>query len=120
MLFTPGNGIAALAAVQHEFPLLLLGLSAEHVELLEYFVDCGIAMAMQVSGNRVYDKDMMAKVERTLEGHADSDDDAEDATPKKKKKQKTAGKKDSKKSSSSDATSMSDEDGTDEDESMEA
>ena len=75
VLFTPGNGMAALAAVQHEFPLLMLGLSGEHVQLLEYFVDCGVAMAMQASGNRLYDRHMMAKVDRALEGNIDSEDE---------------------------------------------
>ncbi|CAK0911824.1 unnamed protein product [Prorocentrum cordatum] len=112
VLFTPGNGIAALAAVQREFPLLLLGLSAEHVQLLEYFVDCGIAMAMQVSGNRLHDKDAMEKVERALGGH-DSDDDAPEATPPKKKKHKKEDK-----TSSSGETSTSN-DGTDENDSAE-
>ena len=114
VLFTPGNGMAALAAVQHEFPLLMLGLSGEHVQLLEYFVDCGVAMAMQVSGNRLYDKSMMAKVDRALEGNIDS----EDETTPQKKKRKTDGKKGNKKSSSSD-DNESVEEGTDEDESAE-
>lgn len=34
--------------LQDECPCLLIGLNSVHVELLAYFIDCGVAKAMQV------------------------------------------------------------------------
>ena len=111
IVFTPGNGMAGVQAVQEEFPLLLLGMNEEHVQLLEYFVDCSVAMALQAAGpgNRLFDKDLSNRVRKALLGEDASDDDI--VLPKSKKHQ---GEKSSKKKDS-DAESDSDFAGTDSD-----
>ena len=118
VVFTPGNGIAAQAAVQHEFPVLLLALSVEHAYLLEYFVDTAIAMDMQVhrEGNRLHDRQMTKKIEKALNGNADSDDGAE--PPKQNKRNKTNKEGHKKKGEKTDSDSSSGSDGEDSDADM--
>ena len=46
--------------------MLLLAMNEEHLQLLEYFVDCSVAMALQAAGpgNRLHDKDLTNKFGR--------------------------------------------------------
>ena len=118
VLFTPGNGfLAGMMAVHREFPLLLLALNNEHVQLMEYFIDCAIATAMQVDGpgNRLHDKEIMNKIGAVLEGKEDSDNEV--VMPKSKKMKKDDKKPKKKEASSSGSNSAESEDGTDEEES---
>ena len=96
-MFTSGNGTAGVRAIQEEFPLLLLAMNEEHLQLLEYFVDCSVAMALQTAGsdNRLHDKDLENKVRKALLGQEESDDDIPFPKSKKQKGEKAAKKTDS-------------------------
>ena len=50
--------------------MLLLAMNEEHLQLLEYFVGCSVAMALQTAGsdNRLHDKDLEKKVRKALLG----------------------------------------------------
>ena len=97
ILFTPGNGTAGVQAVQEEFPLLLLAMNEEHSQLLEYFIDCSVAMALQAAGpgNRLHDKELAKQVRRVLLNKEESDDDIPVPRSKKLQGEKAAKKKDS-------------------------
>ena len=113
ILFTSGNGTAGVQAVQEEFSVLLLARNEEHVQLLEYFLDCSVAMALQGAGpgNRLHDKELTKKVRKALRGEEASDDDI--LLPKSKKHHGEEGSK--KKDSDSEDDEPSDDAGTDSD-----
>ena len=123
VIFTPGNGIAALEAVQREFPLLNLAMNPEHAELLQFFVDCALAMAiqMQCPGNRLHDKELAKKI-ATIVNNGDAESDDEIVLPKskksktdhKKKNQKNKDKSESASSDDSESGSSSQESDSDE------
>ena len=70
--------------------------------MLEYFVDCSVAMALQVAGpgNRVHDKELATKVRKAMLGEEESDDDIPRPATKKHKCEKDKGEKAAKKKDS--------------------
>ena len=95
--------------------MLLLAMNEEHLQLLEYFVDCSVAMALQAAGpgNRLHDKDLTKQVRKALRGEEESDDEIQ--LPKRKR---TPGEKAAKKkvSDSESDDGSGDDVGTDSDE----
>ena len=92
VLYTPGNGEAAIQAVQSEFPLLCLALNSVHAEVLVWFADCAVANAIQVhwAGNRLHDAELRKKIVHAFGEATDSDTDESE------NEKKTGGKKDKK------------------------
>lgn len=129
VLYTPGNGEAAIQAVQSEFPLLCLGANSVHAEVLVWFIDCAVANAIQVhwAGNRLHDVELRGKILDAFGDAADADVEPEkdrkkdektkkakkhsmkDSKAKKSKKAMKNSKKYSKKSTSSEEEAESEE-----------
>ena len=109
-----------MQAVQEEFSLLLLSMNEEHLQLLEYFVDCSVAMALQAAGpdNRLHDKDLANKVRKALLGQEEPDDEIMFPKSKKHQGEKKAAKKKDSDSESDDGSG--DDAGTDSDEESES
>lgn len=90
VLYTPGNGEAAIQAVQSEFPLLCLGVNSVHTEVLVWFVDCAVANAIQVhwAGNRLHDVELRGKIMEAFGDAVDADVESEKDRKKDEKMKK--------------------------------
>ena len=94
IIFTPGSGLVGVEAVQQEVKFLLVCLNETHAELVSFFIDVGLARAIQraAAGNRLHDADLVAKLQLDEEEN-ESNDGMKDKKDKKKEKKKNKKKK---------------------------
>lgn len=81
VIFTPGSGAVGVHAVLAEVPMLLLAINETHAEVLNYFIESGLAHYMQKAGNRLHDPALVDRLQQT----------GEDDEPKPKKSKKDVG-----------------------------
>ena len=104
IIFTPGSGLVGVEAVQQEVKLLLVCLNETHAELVSFFIDMGLARAIQKAsaGNRLHDADLVAKLQldeesEGIDGKKEKDNDGKKEKKDKKRKHKKDKKTDKKK-----------------------